>query len=253
MLEFTELSEEELNAYVKSSLSGDEEYEKTSKLAEIKSDYTQKVEKIEKRINTVLKDMKELKSLIAKERFDDSFTKSISVSKRLNQMAKEMNILPANFGYAGKTNTVVAGDDYPISFHYLDNNILHIVLPESLPHKVKYNDNNNAFMIMQDYNYNKQQMYNAFSKEFAYGKFKVYEETVVLYIVSYYENTKYFMDVDNVEYKIITDIIAMYLLIDDNPMWCRQYLDARLGSYNHAEVYVIPQSKFIDFLREREE
>jgi hypothetical protein len=41
------------------------------------------------------------------------------------------------------------------------------------------------------------------------------------------------------------------MLIDDNPFWCKHYLDATIGSDNHTEVFVVPRKEFVNFLKER--
>lgn len=48
-------------------------------------------------------------------------------------------------------------------------------------------------------------------------------------------------DYDNVEVKQITDTVAMYVMVDDNPRCCCSIHCSAPGTTPHTEVYVIPQ------------
>lgn len=252
VFDFKEISNEELNMYMESVLSGEEEYQNHKKHEEIKSYYSQKVENAEKRFHKVESGFVTIKKYIQEERYEDSYNKCITLSNSIMRLAQDLRVLPSQYGCSNElTSLTVADDSYPVHFDYSDDKILHIILPDILPHRIKINDDKH--IAMQDYSYNKQCLYNAFAKEFEYGRFKVYDKKVVLYFENIYTDPKFFIDNDNVDTKIITDIIASYMLIDDNPFWCSHYIDAVIGEYNHTEVYVVPQGEFIDFIKERNE
>ena len=48
-------------------------------------------------------------------------------------------------------------------------------------------------------------------------------------------------DYDNVEVKLVTDAVAMYVMVDDSPHYCRMYHCAASGAESRTEVYVMPQ------------
>ena len=60
-------------------------------------------------------------------------------------------------------------------------------------------------------------------------------------------------DHDNIETNMVSDIIAMYVLPDDSPRFCSHYECSAAGSTERTEVYVIPESEFVEwFIQEKE-
>lgn len=59
-------------------------------------------------------------------------------------------------------------------------------------------------------------------------------------------------DHDNIETRIVSDIVAMYTVVDDSPIYCSHLYLTAVGSDERTEVYVIPQSELPTFM-EREE
>lgn len=55
-------------------------------------------------------------------------------------------------------------------------------------------------------------------------------------------------DHDNLEVKTITDMIALFLMPDDNPTICQHFHCSAAGDEEHTEIYLIPQSKFPECL-----
>ncbi len=56
-------------------------------------------------------------------------------------------------------------------------------------------------------------------------------------------------DYDNVEVKMVTDTVAMYVMVDDSPAHCRVFHCSASGAEPHTEVYVIPQDEFIEWVK----
>lgn len=251
MFEIKELSDTELNAYLDSIMKNDKEYQEHQQSESIIKYYIEKIQDANKRCENIQKRLRKIEKVIRDKNFDESYNQCIAVSNSLGNLSQDLRVLPSKFGCTNElTSYSVADDNYPIEFFYMED-ILKIVLPEILPHRLRINDNDNRLVTMQNYAFNKQRIYNKFAKEFEYGKFKIYDERVVLFFNNIYTDAKFFIDSDNVDTKIITDIIASYVLIDDNPMWCSHYVSAEIGDNNHSEVYVIPESKFLQFLQER--
>lgn len=49
-----------------------------------------------------------------------------------------------------------------------------------------------------------------------------------------------YRDYDNVEVKLVTDIVAMYVMVDDGPMYCSMLSCTATGTKSRTEVYVLP-------------
>lgn len=53
-----------------------------------------------------------------------------------------------------------------------------------------------------------------------------------------------YRDYDNVEVKMVTDTVAMYVMVDDGPLHCRTFHCCAPGNESRTEVYVVPQKDF---------
>lgn len=51
-------------------------------------------------------------------------------------------------------------------------------------------------------------------------------------------------DHDNIEVNMVADIVAMYVLPDDNPSFCSHYYCSAAASEDRTEIYVIPRYDF---------
>lgn len=60
-------------------------------------------------------------------------------------------------------------------------------------------------------------------------------------------------DHDNIEVNMVTDIVAMYVLPDDNPDVCSLYQTSAEGDRDITEVYVVPRREFPEWLKEKGE
>lgn len=56
-------------------------------------------------------------------------------------------------------------------------------------------------------------------------------------------------DHDNIEVNMVSDIVAMYVMPDDGPAVCSHYYCSTQGINDRTEVYVVPQSEFISWLK----
>lgn len=121
------------------------------------------------------------------------------------------------------------------------DDILHLILPCLLPDKVKQGESSRYNEIIHAY-------LPAFRNFFSHGRFPVYERKAVLVFLNYYDSEQHLKDHDNFETKQIIDILAAFLLPDDNPKWCAHFMDYRMGDSCHTEIYVVPYSKFTGFL-----
>lgn len=54
-------------------------------------------------------------------------------------------------------------------------------------------------------------------------------------------------DHDNIETNMVSDIAAMFTIVDDSPNHCSHLYISALGNEERTEVYVIPKAKLCDF------
>lgn len=56
-------------------------------------------------------------------------------------------------------------------------------------------------------------------------------------------------DHDNIEVNMVSDIVALYTMPDDNPQICSHYYCSASGTQERTEVYVVPRNDFPTWLR----
>jgi len=61
-----------------------------------------------------------------------------------------------------------------------------------------------------------------------------------------------YRDHDNTELSMVTDIMALYVMIDDSPLRCRHYYCSAPGREDRTEVYVVPQIEFTRWLAQED-
>ena len=60
---------------------------------------------------------------------------------------------------------------------------------------------------------------------------------------------RHMRDYDNVEVKQVTDVVAMYVMVDDNPFVCETYYLSAPGDVPRTDIFVVPQSEFLKWLQ----
>ena len=55
-------------------------------------------------------------------------------------------------------------------------------------------------------------------------------------------------DHDNIEINMVSDIVALYTMLDDAPARCRHYYCSAESNSERTEVYVVPSEEFIQWL-----
>ena len=90
-------------------------------------------------------------------------------------------------------------------------------------------------------------------RKFFEGKAMVrYENCTLIYRHVYgpQYNKQYMRDHDNIETYMISDMVALFVLRDDCPYLCNNYDCTAEGEGERTEVYVVPQSEFLDWLNQ---
>lgn len=169
--------------------------------------------------------------------------KAIYASERLTQSIRQ---IPVNFGqreesmYLNGNYELIPEDAKAVKLSLEDENIIKIVLKDLLPRRQnsKYFENSDYFRFLYT------QAFHSFFKD----KEIFYEEKVVILFKNFFLSDKDMIDDDNFDTKIITDCIATYVLIDDNPKRCMKVYDYGLADTRHTEILVFPLSKWVQYV-----
>lgn len=84
-------------------------------------------------------------------------------------------------------------------------------------------------------------------REFFDGKPPVRYKDCVLVFRHVYDRSRperQMRDHDNIEVNMVSDIVAMYVLPDDNPSVCSHYYCSAAASEDRTEIYVVPKHDF---------
>ena len=75
----------------------------------------------------------------------------------------------------------------------------------------------------------------------------VYEEKVVIWYEYMHSCHDELRDFDNIETKYITDIIAPYVIKDDNPNWCSVYHSGKETNRDaYTKIRIMPERLFVE-------
>ena len=116
-----------------------------------------------------------------------------------------------------------------VQFIELDNGI-QFVFPRNLPRKKNFKDKYDIDMFRDSYLQTFKRYFNTHPMRF--------EEKVLIHIHSIYLKETEMLDYDNMAIKQILDIIALFLLVDDNPTRYNLYMSASVGSKRETRISV---------------
>ena len=235
---FKNLPEVEFENYIKDQFGETEEYKENEKKNHLLKEFKKllsETEKIQLGIQNTYDSIYESNYKKAAFYGSDALKKSNHVTYRIRRLLAEFGI-EEELTLSAATSFDVIGQ--------IEGEILHLILPDLLPDKVKEGESKRYAEIAHTY-------LTAFQKFFSSGRFPVYESKAVIVFYHYYKNEKFLKDHDNFETKQIIDILSAFLLTDDNPKWCSNFMDYRMGDTNHTEIYIVPESQFIDFLKNK--
>lgn len=92
-------------------------------------------------------------------------------------------------------------------------------------------------------------------RDFFMGRDPVrYDDCIVIFCHIYARNRpeRRKRDHDNIEINMVTDVVSLYVLPDDNPDVCSLYQTSMMGEENMTEIYVVPRGDFPAWLKEKE-
>ena len=235
-MQIKDVSDEELKKYVLDNIPQDEreEYdsrEKADKLLSLAKGHISG-------LSSGLKNLSELLSVKVPSSYFVGQEIS-SINRHLRSISDEIYQLSIISGSSNKEDRKRAVE-VPLKFTQ-NGERLHIVFPDLLPKRVTKDTPYTYADIKMMYT-------PAFENHFRTGKHKIYAEKAVIVYTHYFESEKDFIDHDNFETKIITDLITSWLLLDDSPKNCAIFSDYKIGDKSHTEVDVMPYKDFRNFI-----
>jgi len=199
------------------------------------------------KVETKLHRMKELVEAIRWFYDNDNLPESYKQALKLEELSEEAvlltRVLPA---YTGAVNAMVEVDKIvsntiPVKIGFTAEGWFSVRIPALLPKKASGSAD-----------YIRSYLYPAMRRFFE-GKPPVrFKDCVIVYRHVYDQSRpeREMRDHDNIEINMVTDIIAMYVLPDDNPAVCSHYYCSAAGCEDRTEVYVIPKHEFPRWMAE---
>lgn len=234
MYRFEEVSLAEQEQYI---------YENARDIANRKTILLEKIRQIEDNMGKYLGEVGKLRALVENNQVEEMYTRCAYLTKRITNIVTSLGILPAEYGIKDKKEYInrVVVNKKNVTF-IRKNNELRIILPELLPHRPQYDTVSKSMKYMYDIDQWRAGYHSAFAEEFMHGKYKLFGEKVCM-IFLHHVDPDYETDIDNLEYKTITDIVTLFLLVDDSHRYVSHYMDMMEDGGNYTEIIICPQRK----------
>ena len=115
---------------------------------------------------------------------------------------------------------------------YTEEGWFRLSIPALLPRKEKGNPE-----------YVRSLIYPAMSDFFTGKQIEKFNDCTLVYLHTYDVNRpkREWRDHDNVEVNAVTDIVALFVMLDDSPHICEHYYASKSGMENRTEVFVLPK------------
>ena len=227
-----DLTQQELDRYVNSACDDD--------FAVIYRDikYLKSVEESVKKLLSKIEQMIDDYKAIDPDELGKSLLSMVSLAESI---ISKIRTIPMQFGFPYKKHVDDIVREYAdVKLEYMDDNILHIIMPALLPKFKTVGNEVNTTLFRNTY-----QM--AFEKFFVNRRYNPYNEPVVVIFYHHYRRGVLPRDHDNMETKAILDVIATFTLPSDNPHWVETYsLSGDAEEESYTEIFVVPESHFTE-------
>lgn len=189
--------------------------------------------------------LKDIKRQLELENVEEIFSRCMDLSKALSRLSTDIALLPAEYGYRERNDSRYAyslvTEEKAVKF-IREKGFLRIILPELLPHRPQYDAFARRMKYYYDINAWKNNYFSAFQQEFASGKYRIYGEKVVFYFLHHVKGKN--PDIDNLETKGIVDLIALFLLVDDDCKHVCHFMDMVEDQESYTEIIICPYRFF---------
>lgn len=190
---------------------------------------------IRKRINKLNSDYQKIEKNEISDEYDNYDIIVSDAAKIINEVVNTQSKRYKRSSVEKRYERIV-GECTEITFKTLINGI-RIVYNRNLPKRTK-----NGKAPDYDINYYKNSLYTAF-KKYSESNEIFFRNKVIIRITQHYLNWSEAIDHDNVDTKVIIDMISNFFLIDDNPLRCSIIMDAALSDHYYTEIIVTEEFK----------
>lgn len=191
--------------------------------------------------------VEQIEELFKKKDYDkiiENNRKMIYTSEEITQMIRQIpsNVgIKDNYSHLNEMNIKYSLEPDEVTFEVLEKDVIHITLKDLLPRRA---DDNKKHENRDYIRYKYTKAFHVFSK----SNFIEYKERVIVLFKNYFVSMDDMVDYDNLDPKIIMDIITTYFLIDDNPQRYIKIEDYGIHEKRHSEIYIIPLHKWLNYI-----
>lgn len=197
-----------------------------------------------KTLNKVETKLKRMKEQIQSTRWfydngdlKESFERALELEKTAEETVLLTRVLPAYSGAANASTRIdaIISDTIPVEIGFTAEGWFSVRIPALLPKKASGSAD-----------YIRSYLYPAMRKFFKDKPPIRFKDCVITYrhVYDRCRPERAMRDHDNIETNMVTDIVAMYVLPDDNPAVCSHYDCSVAGCEDRTELYVIPKHDF---------
>lgn len=195
------------------------------------------------RINKLKTQLQKTSDLYKHGMRETAYEEALKMTETAEQLALLARQLPAYTGNPNAQNDVniILKETVPVSIEFTEQGWFVLKIPCLLPKKEKgHSEYIRGFLYpaMQEYFENKDPVR--------------FSDCVLIYRHIYDKRRPERMrrDHDNFEINFVTDAVAFYVMHDDCPSECKHFYCSDEGDEDSTEVYVVPNSEFIEWLDE---
>lgn len=230
-MQFEKLSEQEFNEYVK-------QFDNTGRNIEIGNALLEELNRVEEEVTKCASQVVKIRKMFLQKEISAAYDLCIRLSRKMSKLSTRIAMIPANYGIKEKNdyiaNMVVPKKD--VQFQYNDGVVV-IQLPELLPHKPQLDVSTGKIRYYYDMDVWRASYYQAFLREFEFGKYKMPSGKVQISFL-HHVTGKNPPDIDNLEIKVIVDIITNFLLVDDSYKYVCYFMDMIEDDSEFTEIYI---------------
>ena len=197
----------------------------------------------EMRLRRAEKELERTKHLATTGDMTGAFGTAFAFEAEVEKLVLLARTLPAHTGHphARELSDQLMLHAIPVEMGYAASGWFCLKIPALLPKK-----ESGSPVYIQEY------LYPAMRLFFQGKPPTLYQRCVMAFrnIYSKDRPERSYRDHDNIEYNMVADIVALYLLPDDAPRWCSHFYCSAAGTEDQTEVYIIPHDLFPDWLEE---
>ena len=205
------------------------------------SDFGRALSGAERRMERAAMELARTRRLLEREDMAGAFGSAFAFSAEVEKLALLARVLPAYTGHpkAAELTEQMLLDTVPIEMGYAKRGWFLLKIPALLPKK-----GTGSPIYIQQY------LYPALRRYFDGKPPALYRSCVLAYRHVYQHDRpeRAYRDHDNIEVNMVTDIVTLYLMPDDAPRRCAHYYCSAAGEVDCTEVYVVPASRFPEWL-----